>query len=142
MIKFYKTIDGKICRLDQIEDGCWINVVNPNENEISYLMTQFSLEPDFLLAALDEEESPRIECEDGKTLVIIDTPIAEKNDDGIIYFTMPVGILLTQHHVITVSLKENAIISEFANGVVKDRKSTRLNSSHVRISYAVFCLKK
>src|SRR5690554_1883510 len=25
---------------------------------------------------------------------------------------------------------------------VKDRKSTRLNSSHVRISYAVFCLKK
>src|SRR5436305_3649041 len=26
--------------------------------------------------------------------------------------------------------------------VQKDRKSTRLNSSHVRISYAVFCLKK
>src|SRR3989442_9939620 len=26
--------------------------------------------------------------------------------------------------------------------VVGDRKSTRLNSSHVRISYAVFCLKK
>src|SRR5690554_5882377 len=27
-------------------------------------------------------------------------------------------------------------------GFIKDRKSTRLNSSHVRISYAVFCLKK
>src|SRR3989442_11759359 len=26
--------------------------------------------------------------------------------------------------------------------VIRDRKSTRLNSSHVRISYAVFCLKK
>src|SRR5690606_39752083 len=26
--------------------------------------------------------------------------------------------------------------------VVLDRKSTRLNSSHVKISYAVFCLKK
>src|SRR3989442_4516299 len=25
---------------------------------------------------------------------------------------------------------------------IRDRKSTRLNSSHVRISYAVFCLKK
>src|SRR5690606_39572480 len=25
---------------------------------------------------------------------------------------------------------------------LKDRKSTRLNSSHVKISYAVFCLKK
>src|SRR5690606_40779119 len=26
--------------------------------------------------------------------------------------------------------------------IVLDRKSTRLNSSHVKISYAVFCLKK
>src|SRR5690606_41454599 len=26
--------------------------------------------------------------------------------------------------------------------VLRDRKSTRLNSSHVKISYAVFCLKK
>src|SRR5690606_39758854 len=29
-----------------------------------------------------------------------------------------------------------------APGKSKDRKSTRLNSSHVKISYAVFCLKK
>src|SRR3989442_11963237 len=29
-----------------------------------------------------------------------------------------------------------------ADGIFQDRKSTRLNSSHVRISYAVFCLKK
>src|SRR5256885_10634300 len=27
-------------------------------------------------------------------------------------------------------------------GVISDRKSTRLNSSHLVISYAVFCLKK
>src|SRR5947199_2360475 len=27
-------------------------------------------------------------------------------------------------------------------GVAQDRKSTRLNSSHLGISYAVFCLKK
>src|SRR5690349_22632582 len=34
-------------------------------------------------------------------------------------------------------------ISSFAeNGHSVDRKSTRLNSSHVEISYAVFCLKK
>src|SRR5690625_6911814 len=28
------------------------------------------------------------------------------------------------------------------NAILRDRKSTRLNSSHVAISYAVFCLKK
>src|SRR5260221_5051380 len=30
----------------------------------------------------------------------------------------------------------------FAQEMVQDRKSTRLNSSHTVISYAVFCLKK
>src|SRR5690606_40198313 len=33
-----------------------------------------------------------------------------------------------------------AILEEM--GCLQDRKSTRLNSSHVKISYAVFCLKK
>src|SRR3712207_8448483 len=28
------------------------------------------------------------------------------------------------------------------NAAIEDRKSTRLNSSHANISYAVFCLKK
>src|SRR5437899_9568106 len=32
--------------------------------------------------------------------------------------------------------------SRRADGVLADRKSTRLNSSHLGISYAVFCLKK
>src|SRR5438874_6759408 len=32
--------------------------------------------------------------------------------------------------------------SSYVGSSVGDRKSTRLNSSHVEISYAVFCLKK
>src|SRR5207249_8864821 len=36
-----------------------------------------------------------------------------------------------------------AVATESSTGLVTgDRKSTRLNSSHVSISYAVFCLKK
>src|SRR5256885_10121919 len=33
-------------------------------------------------------------------------------------------------------------VGEEEGGVAQDRKSTRLNSSHLVISYAVFCLKK
>src|SRR2546427_8778758 len=33
-------------------------------------------------------------------------------------------------------------MSGYTDGVIADRKSTRLNSSHSQISYAVFCLKK
>src|SRR5699024_12316384 len=41
-------------------------------------------------------------------------------------------------------LKRNEIFVEGIRGLdrERDRKSTRLNSSHVSISYAVFCLKK
>src|SRR5690606_41403704 len=36
-----------------------------------------------------------------------------------------------------------AVVSKrHVHGIRSDRKSTRLNSSHVKISYAVFCLKK
>src|SRR4051812_49647550 len=31
---------------------------------------------------------------------------------------------------------------DYPDAILKDRKSTRLNSSHMSISYAVFCLKK
>src|SRR5690242_21218150 len=41
---------------------------------------------------------------------------------------------------------EDGIAASLQNGVLSitlpDRKSTRLNSSHMSISYAVFCLKK
>src|SRR5207249_11524416 len=33
-------------------------------------------------------------------------------------------------------------LDKITNRIATDRKSTRLNSSHVSISYAVFCLKK
>src|SRR5947209_12005532 len=42
------------------------------------------------------------------------------------------GIMLNEHHNAPFCMQAKA----------KDRKSTRLNSSHANISYAVFCLKK
>src|SRR5699024_12400260 len=39
-------------------------------------------------------------------------------------------------------LGESQINETLHVGIVGDRKSTRLNSGHVSISYAVFCLKK
>src|SRR5690349_21893305 len=50
----------------------------------------------------------------------------------------PVDILLTQDSPKIWGLGSRPCVARCA----KDRKSTRLNSSHVEISYAVFCLKK
>src|SRR3712207_7126076 len=46
---------------------------------------------------------------------------------------------------VDIVLKQDQRTGRLTRGVVKDvldRKSTRLNSSHANISYAVFCLKK
>src|SRR5258705_9652526 len=45
---------------------------------------------------------------------------------------------IVQGHLVTMSVHEG----EVRRHVSEDRKSTRLNSSHLGISYAVFCLKK
>src|SRR5690554_3909434 len=61
------------------------------------------------------------------------------------------GRLFTNHYVIVPTCGPSRYTmltgqypvtrAELRNDIL-DRKSTRLNSSHVRISYAVFCLKK
>src|SRR5690554_1962127 len=47
-----------------------------------------------------------------------------------------------ESEMIRKGIKNPPILSQMYVARKADRKSTRLNSSHVRISYAVFCLKK
>src|SRR5439155_16400879 len=52
------------------------------------------------------------------------------------------AVLLPLPHVGGLQLRPGAGLRLLAGSSTADRKSTRLNSSHVAISYAVFCLKK
>src|SRR5947209_16041123 len=57
----------------------------------------------------------------------------------------PVEVILidrTNHHVFQPLLYQVATSVLAPSQMSSDRKSTRLNSSHANISYAVFCLKK
>ena len=109
MLKFYKTVENTIVELETMEPGCWVSAVAPTETEISLLQEELNIDRDFIRSALDEEETSRIESDDGQTLIVLDYPVAEKvqdKDD-------------TNSHVITVCLKENIIIDEFTKGIVK-----------------------
>lgn len=121
MMNFYKTIGSKMKLIDQVEDGCWINMVAPTSEEIDFIVKKLNIESSFLNAALDEEESSRIENENGQTLIIVDAPIAEQQTENtIVYLTMPVGIIIADKNIITVAIKEHAILNEIANGMVKN----------------------
>src|SRR5437773_4088832 len=57
-------------------------------------------------------------------------------------YTAPWSTLFPGLAISLVVLSLNAVADGARVERVPDRKSTRLNSSHITISYAVFCLKK
>ncbi len=120
MIKYYKTINGKIKEQKKFTIDSWIHVVAPNEEEIMFLVKKFKLEREFITAALDIEEMSRVEKEEQDTLIIIDTPITVSGDKSARYTTVPIGIISTKGAVITITRKKNQIFDDFINNKVKD----------------------
>src|SRR3712207_8498077 len=53
-----------------------------------------------------------------------------------------VAMLTTEGHRDVVEMREGLKPERYDMRLPADRKSTRLNSSHANISYAVFCLKQ
>ncbi|WP_207303218.1 magnesium transporter CorA family protein [Intestinimonas massiliensis (ex Afouda et al. 2020)] len=127
MLSIYKTINGKMTRLESVQDGCWVNLTYPSEDELNTVAVTLGVEPSFLRAALDEEETSRIDTEDGQTLIIIDVPSVEK-DDAVVYSTLPLGIIVTQKHIITVCLKETSILKDFQDGLVRNAETQKRTS--------------
>lgn len=126
MIEFYKTFGNTIQKVDELQHGCWINVVAPTESEKQFLIDKIGVFPDFVQASLDEEESSHIDYDDdyNQTLVIVDYPSADDTKRGydkntLQYTTLPLGIVLMKGFIITISLYENLNIDDMASGKVK-----------------------
>src|SRR5699024_12059408 len=62
-------------------------------------------------------------------------PLSKKSESSIIKY-------LQDNIDLSLQLQDRALFYQLSQILNTDRKSTRLNSSHVSISYAVFCLKK
>ena len=119
LLSIHKSIDGKMQQMDAFEENCWIHLLHPTEEELQRVIQELGVDSGLLRAALDEEESSRIDSEDGQTLIIIDLPYVEQSD-AVTYSTFPLGILMAKKYIITVSLKESFIIEEFQEGLVRN----------------------
>lgn len=119
MIEIFKTINDELIKLDQFEDGVWVNLTNPPEEELHRVTEGLGVETDFLKAALDEEERARIEYDNGQTLIIVDVPIIEPEGKITTYSTIPLGIVLTKGSIITICLKDNPVIRDFITKRIK-----------------------
>lgn len=122
MIKIYKSIsetNPTLKTLNNIEPGCWINMVAPSEEELILVSKKTGVPLTFLKAPLDDEETSRIDVEDGTLLVIVDIPFTEMEDNSLTYDTYPLAIIHTEKQIITVCLKNSRVLTDFINSRVK-----------------------
>ncbi len=120
MVKYYKTDDSIIREEEHITDGAWIHLVDPTAEETMLLAESLDIDVADLRAALDEEESSRIELEDGYTLILIDVPSTEIRHKKVMYTTIPLGIILKQDLIITVCTEDLPVLQAFINNRVKE----------------------
>ncbi|MDI3506147.1 MAG: magnesium transporter [Methanomicrobiaceae archaeon] len=122
MFRIYRTVEAapapRTEETGRFEPGSWVSMINPTAGEIKEVSERLSVPGDYLRAALDEEERPRTETEDGVTLIVIDIPIPYP-EQTILYTTMPLGIIVTPDTIVTVCLRDNPIVQDFTNGRVK-----------------------
>ncbi|MEG1158561.1 MAG: magnesium transporter CorA family protein, partial [Christensenellaceae bacterium] len=96
-----------------------VHLVDPTEEELSYVKEKLHIQDEFLRAALDEEETVRIDTEDDQTLVLVDIPVVRPELTSFLYSTLPMGVIITAQNIVTVCLEETSIIEDFWNKIVR-----------------------
>ncbi|AMY06381.1 magnesium transporter CorA family protein [Staphylococcus condimenti] len=105
MITAYKHNIHQDIHTTSLDEGLWINMIEPSREEVETLIEKFNIPEDFLKDPLDADESARVEFDDetGYSLIIIDIPIVNKNNHKILSFmTIPLGIVIGHGRLITV----------------------------------------
>jgi len=81
MLTYIRWDDGKLVPVDSLDRCHIVRAVTPTAEELSLLSGKLGVPTDFLTAATDRDERPRLEIEDSCRLVIIRIPHREASSD-------------------------------------------------------------
>jgi len=135
MIHYFKNINQQTIEIDKPEDGTWINVLPPlKQEEFSELANGLEIPLDFLKDSLDIDERSRFEEEDNVKLIVIKTPTENDsfNESDAYYITIPICIILTNHHIVTVNSFDNPAIKKFLT-TFQNRQSDKRNMMVLKV---------
>jgi len=139
MIKIYKTFETKLVEIDQFENDCWVNVINPSESEIESIRT-LGLPVEFIQNPLDIDERSRTDKDKGATLIIIRIPYYQGENVDIPYITVPLGIILHKDIIITLCRYKNELIDNFLNRYSNSISTTKRNRFILKILFSTATL--
>ncbi len=151
MIRYYAKKNGQLTELDKPESNCWINISTPfSHEELEGLSQEFDIPLDFLTDSLDIDERSRYELEEEVRLIVVNTPLlnekSESNNEAL-YITVPIGIILVDNYMITITSYENPVLQRFLEGGVKnfdpnDESAFVLKLMEQNVYRFLTCLKK
>ena len=113
MLEVFKHNNGHLeddLSIATAEKGSWINVVNPDSDDLQIVSMVTEIPTDVLKMALDTEERSRVEIEDDYVFVVINIPIILETDS---YDTLPLGVFITPDFIVTVCLQETDVMEAF-----------------------------
>lgn len=116
MMKITKTCAEGLLELteDSIESGSWISLMKPTSEELLAVEKITQAPQDFIRAALDPEESSRVEVEDDHILVVLNVPKSHALSAAFSeYDTIPVGIIVTPDYFVTICQDDTELFRNF-----------------------------
>lgn len=121
MLQIVKTMPEGQRSLEHFEEGCWINLSDPNAEELARVEQETGVNADYIRAALDEEERSRIEWDEDtdQTLILVDIPRVEKEGSSFVYTTLPLALIHMPECLITVCLAESSLVRSFLDGMIR-----------------------
>lgn len=101
MIEYYKKIakNKSLEKSSEYHKDSWINVIDPTEDEISFLVEKFNLERDLIIDGLDVYEIPRIEEENNCAYLFFRIPTSKISHE----YTASFLLIISKDLFITVS---------------------------------------
>lgn len=120
MIKIYRTENSKIGELHAFEPGSWVQLTDPSMDEMQMVSERFQIDIADVRAAMDADESSRVDLEDDYTLILVDIPVIEIRNDQRAYTAIPLGILLLDDYMITICAEETPVLEYFVKSTVRD----------------------
>jgi magnesium transporter len=153
VIRYYTREKRRLVTLTEPEPGCWVNLTPPfAPDELEDFSRQFGVDIAFLTDSLDLDERARYERDEDIRFVLINTPVLNRDvsetvNNEAIYITVPIGIILTIEHVITVSALETPVLELFLENKVRnfepsDEKRFVLQMLEQNVYRFLSCLKK
>ena len=121
MIRFYKTDEKlRMLELEEFEKNCWVEMISPTDEEVDTIRELSNIPEEMLKAALDEEETARVEVDEGATMYVVDSPMMVETEEGDdTYTTIPVAVIYNETCIVSVSLNANPVFAAFRTQRVK-----------------------